>query len=150
MANKTNRRPDLDNDALAAAVQSGKTLEQVAQQYKCTPATVRNRILRMGVLLPPVGTTKGYPLKYGADKQGKVKAWRKRNPERTQMMYHAHYAIRMALRRGDLVRPERCENDCGSTVSPQAAHYDYSRPLDVRWLCPPCHVVWDHDEPKTI
>jgi hypothetical protein len=30
----------------------------------------------------------------------------------------------------------------------EAAHHDYSRPLEVRWLCPPCHRAWDSAQPK--
>lgn len=30
----------------------------------------------------------------------------------------------------------------------QGAHYDYRRPLEVRWLCASCHATWDHEVPK--
>jgi len=36
-----------------------------------------------------------------------------------------------------LVRPEGCE-DCGGR-SPHAHHKDYSKPLEVDWLCSSCH-----------
>ena len=50
---------------------------------------------------------------------------------------------------GNLVRPTACEQ-CGTTgVKIDAAHSDYMRPLDVRWLCRRCHVMWDIAEPKT-
>jgi ribosomal protein L37AE/L43A len=42
--------------------------------------------------------------------------------------------FRRAVRRGELVPAEHCE---------ECAHYDYSRPLDVRWLCRGCHNRWD-------
>jgi len=51
-----------------------------------------------------------------------------------------------AVRRGRLVRPETCEtcrqkpprNRLGRS-SIQGHHDDYSKPLEVRWLCQPCH-----------
>lgn len=61
-------------------------------------------------------------------------AWRKRNPEKSK----AHGAVRRALRSGKLIR-QRCR--CGAPA--QAHHKDYSKPLDVEWLCPKHHSI-DH------
>lgn len=33
---------------------------------------------------------------------------------------------------------EPCEF-CGSTIQVQAHHHDYLKPLEVRWMCAPCH-----------
>jgi len=45
----------------------------------------------------------------------------------------------MALRTGQVRRPEACE-DCGATeYRPHAHHDDYWKALEVRWLCPGCH-----------
>jgi hypothetical protein len=44
-----------------------------------------------------------------------------------------------ANRRGVLVPPERCEK-CGTAASVLVMHHeDYTKPLDVIWLCNPCH-----------
>lgn len=51
-------------------------------------------------------------------------------------------AVRRALKAGTLER-QACEA-CRSPES-EAHHDDYSRPLDVRWLCRPCHAV-EHTE----
>jgi ribosomal protein S27AE len=51
----------------------------------------------------------------------------------------AHLAVARALKSGVLEKPARCPS-CGSQDSPIHAHHaDYSQPLDVRWLCAPCH-----------
>lgn len=42
------------------------------------------------------------------------------------------------LRRGRIARKD-CE-ECGSPNS-QMHHHDYDRPLDVKWLCRPCHAI---------
>lgn len=62
--------------------------------------------------------------------------WLARNPEK----YRAHNAVSNAVRDGYLVRPLFCE-ECGSGVRIQAHHDDYSKPLEVRWLCTRCHGV---------
>ncbi len=46
-----------------------------------------------------------------------------------------------AERAGLLVRPAACEM-CGHRAArrrPAGHHEDYARPLDVVWLCTPCH-----------
>lgn len=54
----------------------------------------------------------------------------------------AKHACRMetrrALRKGFLLRLP-CEK-CGAAKS-ECHHEDYSKPLDVHWLCKPCHAV---------
>lgn len=61
--------------------------------------------------------------------------------------YRAHNAVKAALRRGDLVRPDICE-ECLQQRYCEAAHNDYSQPLAVRWLCRSCHHKWDRATPK--
>lgn len=43
-----------------------------------------------------------------------------------------------AVKKGILINPGKCEN-CPSTGPLQKHHDDYSKPLEVRWLCVPCH-----------
>jgi hypothetical protein len=56
----------------------------------------------------------------------------------------AHQAVAKALRRGDLVR-QPCEV-CGAEKT-VAHHDDYSKPLDVRWLCRSDHRHWHNANP---
>jgi len=53
-----------------------------------------------------------------------------------QHLRSAHDKVQAAVRSGDLVR-RPCEF-CGCAVS-VAHHEDYAKPLDVMWLCNPCH-----------
>jgi ribosomal protein S27AE len=57
-----------------------------------------------------------------------MSSWRKLNPEKAQAYNRVNYAIRY----GKLLK-QPCEV-CGCSKV-QAHHDDYSRPLDVRWLC---------------
>lgn len=44
-----------------------------------------------------------------------------------------------AVRHGLVIRPRAC-SECGDTESTIHAHHtDYAKPLEVVWLCPPCH-----------
>lgn len=45
--------------------------------------------------------------------------------------------LNAAIRNGSLAR-QPCER-CGATEKIDAHHEDYSKPLDVVWLCKPCH-----------
>ena len=52
----------------------------------------------------------------------------------------ARQAVAQALIKGKLVTPDACER-CGDSAPLQAHHADYGRPLDVAWLCRPCHNI---------
>lgn len=60
---------------------------------------------------------------------------RKANPEES-IKVKTRMATRKAIANGDLVRGP-CEV-CGRSIA-EAHHDDYSKPLDVRWLCPHHH-----------
>jgi hypothetical protein len=79
-----------------------------------------------------------------------AKRWNASHPERANQSAQASRIVQVAIRDGVLTRPDTCES-CGvSGGKIEAAHSDYSRPLDVRWLCRSCHRRWDHAEPKTL
>jgi len=46
--------------------------------------------------------------------------------------------IGRALRKGILVRPSKCQR-CNKRRKVHAHHDDYTKPLDVNWLCSRCH-----------
>ncbi|BFH15900.1 hypothetical protein J6TS7_23550 [Paenibacillus dendritiformis] len=64
-------------------------------------------------------------------------------------MARARSSVYRAISSGKLYRPSKCEW-CGTECKPEAAHYDYSKPLEVKWLCKPCHAKWDYQEPKIM
>ena len=70
------------------------------------------------------------------------RAYLERNPAKRA----AHIATGNAIRDGKLTR-QPCEV-CGE-VKAQAHHDDYSKPLDVRWLCSTHHAEWHkYNAPK--
>ena len=58
----------------------------------------------------------------------------------------AYSAVRMAMKNGALIRPEKCSR-CNCIPKPaidgrssiHAHHHDYDKPLDVEWICAKCH-----------
>ena len=51
----------------------------------------------------------------------------------------AHQKLNNECAAGRVVRPDMC-GKCGKLCKPEAHHDDYSKPLDVRWLCTRCHT----------
>lgn len=61
--------------------------------------------------------------------------YRQRHPER----HRAGTILRAAVASGQVVRPDAC-TICAAVCKPHAHHDDYSQPLQVLWLCKPCHI----------
>jgi hypothetical protein len=62
------------------------------------------------------------------------RAWKSRNKDKIR----AHAAVERALKRGIIVKPKYCTN-CASSRRLEAHHQDYTKLLDVTWLCKLCH-----------
>lgn len=77
---------------------------------------------------------------YRAEFQAK---WRKTNPEK----YVAQNKLNNALR-DRKIQKKQCQV-CGETEKVVAHHHDYSKPLDVIWLCRPCHA-FEHRKPRWV
>jgi len=75
--------------------------------------------------------------KGGVHKENRAKrgrAYWRDNPEKA----HAYDAVKWALKTGKLQKYP-CQH-CGATHYVHAHHEDYSKPLDIIWLCPSCHL----------
>lgn len=64
----------------------------------------------------------------------RCKRYRDRCPEK----HKARTLCQRAVRAGTLVRPTEC-SECKKSCKPEGHHDDYSKPLEVAWLCPRCH-----------
>jgi hypothetical protein len=86
-------------------------------------------------------------IKTEAGKEAKQRGqlnYRKKYP----LKYAAHIVTRNAIRNGKLISVSIC-SVCGSSEKVEAHHDDYTKPLDVRWLCEKCHKLW-HKSNKPI
>lgn len=86
--------------------------------------------------------------KYDPVKQSRFyKSWYARNGrKRDPIKQRAHNQVAQAVKNGTLVRPEECSvcfavNGHGAKgwAKIEAHHPDYSKPLEVIWLCAKCH-----------
>lgn len=84
-----------------------------------------------------------YACKAAAQRTG-----RKKIRKATAKARHAQTLVRNYVRSGLIRRPTTCEECGASDCQIEAAHFDYDKPLRVRWLCRSCHVRWDKREPK--
>jgi hypothetical protein len=63
--------------------------------------------------------------------------WHRLNPKARS----AHKLVEYALKLGVLVKSETCEG-CGAASELEGHHHNgYDKPLEVQWLCSPCHVA---------
>ena len=62
--------------------------------------------------------------------------WRQKNPDKTT----AHRIVHRAIKAGELIRPDKGSRR-DTSCKPEAHHVDYSRPLDVEFLCRGCHLA---------
>lgn len=98
------------------------------EQYKKT-ARLRARKRRADGVKFPCELTE----KFRLSRISSVQNYRKSNPLKAA----AQTASANAIRDGKLIR-QPCEV-CGTTSKVQGHHDDYSKPLEVRWLCPKHH-----------
>ena len=75
------------------------------------------------------------PEKYSQIMADYTRKYRRKFPEKNM----AHLRVSRALQSGVLKRPNICSR-CGKKCKPDAHHEDYTKPLDVIWLCGDCHA----------
>ena len=55
-----------------------------------------------------------------------------------RLQWRAQQAINRAVKSGKAQKPGVCQS-CGAKGPVQAHHDDYTKPLDVQWICASCH-----------
>jgi hypothetical protein len=60
-------------------------------------------------------------------------------PETNPQKYAARNKLHAAVRDGKITRPPECEICSASDEVLHGHHEDYSKPLEVIWVCPACH-----------
>jgi ribosomal protein S27AE len=74
-------------------------------------------------------------LLYIRDYQRKRETWRTKDKAKA----NARFALNRAVKSGRITKPSECSR-CGVTGNIQGHHHDYSKRLDVEWLCSKCHA----------
>ena len=81
------------------------------------------------------------------------KKWRLRNPDKSYAISKkqtlkypdkrkARKAVYYAVKVGKLIKPDICSH-CFKKRKVESHHEDYSKPLEVKWLCKKCHTSWE-------
>jgi len=87
---------------------------------------------------------------YAKSEKGKLA--HKKSLQNYKTRHPLRYATKVmtgnAIRDGKLVRALNC-SVCNSEKKIEGHHDDYTKPLDVRWLCEKCHKEW-HKNNKPI
>lgn len=90
---------------------------------------------------------KRYFREYQAAHRETMNARRRRNGqqrrERTRDKRRVHAKVYNAIKYGRIERPGKCSR-CGTQCKPEGHHDDYSKPLEISWLCQNCHLAY-HD-----
>lgn len=71
---------------------------------------------------------------YREMKERANKKYEKAHPEALR----ARQTLHNAVSRKKIIKPKACSH-CGKKCNPQGHHNDYSKPLEVIWLCHKCH-----------
>ena len=74
--------------------------------------------------------------------RAKQREYYSKNREKKLPQHYAHKLVMYAIKLGMMNRPEKCEV-CEGTIRIEGHHDDYTKPLEVRWLCKSCHYKAD-------
>ena len=87
-------------------------------------------------------------------KNNKTKKRKRQFAEIAKRMYQkypekwrARSKVSYAVRTGKIIKPKKCESCLKENLKLQAHHEDYTKPLDVMWLCVGCHNNHHHKNP---
>jgi hypothetical protein len=132
-----------------------KVKECDARWRKRNPEKVRAAAKRQRERYPEkvAERTRDWRERHPEQVEGHTRAFHERNPgykaQATKKQYYRHLekgrarsALTSAVHAGRITKPSHCER-CGDRVSDptdlHGHHHDYSKPLEVEWLCRGCH-----------
>jgi hypothetical protein len=129
------KAPFLGSDVVAEAsamYSAGDSIRSLASHFGCSREAMRTALKRHGVQMRN-------QFRFGAENHFYRGGYRQ--VRRSQKL------VQYAVANGSLA-PQPCES-CGATGylsngrrRVDAHHDDYTQPLNVRWLCQPCHHAW--------
>ena len=113
--------------------QSGLSIQDIANYFQVTRQAMWDILLRRGAKFRP-NTRNGTENHFHRG---------------TQAIDRAQNLLETAIEKGVIRRAIGCQT-CGKVPTPfkngrtaiQAHHDDYTKPLEVRWLCQKCHHQW--------
>lgn len=82
---------------------------------------------------------KEYLRAYKEENREKIREAQKRYREKNRDKVNAQAKLNYYIQKGDITRPMECSMCERASDKIEAHHSDYSKPLDVMWLCEKCH-----------
>ncbi len=79
-----------------------------------------------------------YTRQWRQEHQVNARQHSKNNYQKNKIKHRVHRTVYKALKSGKIIKPQQCEQ-CGSDKFLHGHHDDYSKPLEVQWLCRLCH-----------
>ena len=76
--------------------------------------------------------------KWEAENRERIRGYFKKRYLRDKAKDKARDKLYKHMIRGKITRPDHC-SACGLVCKPEAHHKDYSKALEVTWLCKMCH-----------
>lgn len=134
---RTSKSATMKNCAKCKSVRSksefhrSKKSKDGLQSY-CKPCCAEHVKRQLG---NPTQASSGYFKNYFKT-YARPRTWEKKNPLKIKAQNKLNHEIFF----GRIIRSSHCSN-CGVTGKIQGHHADYSKPLDVMWLCQKCHIA---------
>lgn len=138
---------------LVGAIPDGLVLDHLCRNRACVnpehlePVTYRVNNLRAAAVRESTPKTprqrRQQQLQTRERERARKMKWKRDNPEK----HCAHQLVHQALKRGRLTKPTTCARCEAVTPHTQAHHSDYTKPLDVEWLCRICHAEEHRAQP---
>ena len=84
---------------------------------------------------------KEYMKKYRDANKEKIKAYMKNWREKNWEKVLAHSMVKDHVDRGNIIKPSKCPICNSGEHRIEAHHADYSKPLEIVWMCQICHLA---------
>jgi len=84
-------------------------------------------------------------LEWSKDNRDRLNEWQREWYKKNKEKRRAHVVLHRAINSSKIERPNNC-SQCGKECKPDGHHEDYSKPLEVIWLCRACH---SRESPRT-
>lgn len=137
---------------ISRAYADGRTYEDIATEHGVSRERIRQIVHRTAARFVPKVPAVRYDspgviaaLEYHT-KYMKIARGYRPLPATREQKATAYRVYGAARAKGEIVRPDTC-TICGVKPEPrlmQGHHVDYSKPLDVVWVCSSCHALIHH------
>lgn len=124
-----------------------KFYSEIAQDIGKSEKSVSDKAYRMKLKSGPRGQGRDQKGSKNGNWKGGISknryAYKKKSIAKYPEKNKARVALGTAIRYGKIIRPTICEGCKKPNKRIEGHHEDYSKPLDVDWLCKKCHNVAD-------